>query len=239
MPQTGKTYVLVHGGYHGGWCWKEVARRLRGLGHEVYTPTLTGLGERSHLVSGDTNLETFITDVTQALSYEDLNDVVLVGHSFAGSVIAGVADRMPERLRHLVYFDAQILNSGQSAFDICPPDLPEYYRKRAEATSGGLTIPPNDPKYFGVTDPELTAWLLTKLTPHPLQTYRDKLALRHPLGNGLPVTYIVCTEPLNRGTTSSRELIEPLGWARLDIAACHDAMLTAPDELSAMLASIG
>lgn len=235
-----KTYVLVHGGFHGGWCWKQVARQLRELGHDVYTPTWTGLGERAHLVSIRPTLETFITDITQVLHYEDLKDVVLVGHSFAGSVIAAVADRMPERLRHLVYLDAQILQSGQSALDIAPPDLYDFYKKRADETSGGLTIPANDPRYFGISEPDLIAWITPKLTPHPFQTYVDKLRLDHPLGNGLPVTYIACTEPYNRGTTSSRELLKSLeDWTSLEIATGHDAMLTAPEALTAMLAEIG
>src|SRR5918997_4262365 len=100
------TYVLVHGGWHGGWCWKKVTPLLQAAEHEVYTPTLTGLGERSHLLSDAVDQETHITDVVNVLEYEDLQEVILVGHSYAGMVITGVADRLPERIGHLVYFDA-------------------------------------------------------------------------------------------------------------------------------------
>ena len=240
MNPARKTYVLVHGAYHGGWCWKDVARRLRGLGHDVYTPTLTGLGERAHLIAISPTLEMFITDVAQVIAYEDLQDVVLVGHSFAGSVVAGVADRMPERLQHLVFFDAQVLQSGESAFDRALPEVVGSYRAAARASSGGLSVPAGDPARFGIADPGTLDWIKTKLTPQPYQTYRDKLQLTHPLRNGVPATYIACTAPMNPPTASSRERVKAMpGWTYLELAAGHDAMLTAPAELTAMLAGIG
>jgi pimeloyl-ACP methyl ester carboxylesterase len=198
-----KTYVLVHGAFHGGWCWKDVAARLRALGHIAYTPTLTGLGERSHLLAFGPTLETFIEDVAQVICYEDLTDVILVGHSFAGAVISGVANLMPERLRHLVYLDAMVLQCGQSAADTAPPDLIADYRRRAIDAGDGLSVPAGNPDYYGITDPEQAAWLQAKLTPMPFRTYFDKLELRHPLGNGVPATYIACTEPLRASTAHS------------------------------------
>jgi pimeloyl-ACP methyl ester carboxylesterase len=237
--QTSKTYVLVHGAFHGGWCWKDVATRLRSLGHIVYTPTQTGLGERSHLMSSKPTLETFIEDVTQVIRFEDLHDVILVGHSFAGSTISGVADRMAERLRHLVYFDAQVLQSGQAPIDKAPPEVIERYRQRAMDFSNGLSVPPATPDVFGITDPKMAAWMQTKLTPHPFQTYFDKLILKHPLCNGVPVTYIACTNPPNANTASSRELVKGLpGWAYLELPTGHDAMLLMPSEVTQMLAAI-
>lgn len=237
-PPSSKTYVLVHGGYHGGWCWRPVAERLRQLGHTVYTPTLTGLGERSHLAAFQPTLQTFIEDVAQVIRYEELVDVILVGHSFAGSVVSALADTMPERLRHLVYLDAQLLQSGESAADRAPPVLIAAYQERA-AQSGGLAIPPGDPEYFGITDLDLAEWLRTKLTPHPLQTYFDRLVLRHPLGNGLPATYIACSRPLFQTTASSRDLARQMGWSYREFPSGHDAMLLMPQELAAMLALIG
>src|SRR5690606_951056 len=116
-PMTGPsihacTFVLVHGAWHGGWCWSRLASLLRAAGHNVYTPTLTGLGERNHLLNNDVGLQTFVDDIVNVLVWEDLQDVILVGHSFAGVVITGVADVMPERIRQLVYLDAFILESG-------------------------------------------------------------------------------------------------------------------------------
>jgi pimeloyl-ACP methyl ester carboxylesterase len=234
-----KTYVLVHGAFHGGWCWKDVAARLRSLGHTVYTPTLTGLGERSHLVSIRPSVEMFIADVAQVLRFEDLESVILVGHSFAGSVVSGLADRMPERLQHLVYLDAMVLQSGQSALDTAPAAVIEGYRQRAMESSGGLTTTSNAPAYYGITDPEQAAWLMTKLTPHPFQTYFDKLILKHPLGNGLPATYIAVTNPYHAATASSRQLAKSMpGWTYLEIATAHSAMMLVPEELTGILAAI-
>src|SRR6185437_12915683 len=112
------TYVLVHGGHHGGWCYKKVARLLRSAGHEVYSPTLTGLGERRHLLGPKVDLETHIADVVGVLEFEDLHDVILVGHSYGGMVITGVADRALERIKELVYLDAAHPRNGESLADV-------------------------------------------------------------------------------------------------------------------------
>ncbi len=112
------TYVLVHGGGHGGWCYQRVARLLRAPGHEVYTPTLTGLGEREHLLSPDIDLDTHITDVVKVMQFEDLHDVILVGHSYGGMVITGIADRATDRVGHIVYLDAANPENGQSLVDV-------------------------------------------------------------------------------------------------------------------------
>jgi pimeloyl-ACP methyl ester carboxylesterase len=239
MSTAGKTYVLVHGAYHGAWCWKDVAGRLRAAGHTVCAPTWTGLGERSHLLSFRPTLETFIEDVAQAIRYEDLREVVLVGHSFAGSVVSALADQMPERLRHLVYLDALVLRSGQASADRSPERVADY-RERALASSNPLGIPPGEPEHFGVKDPAQVAWVKERLTPHPLQTYYDKLRLKNALGNGLPATYIACSQPLFASTAESREIARATpGWKYLEIPTGHDAMVTMPRELTEMLLAIG
>ena len=133
------TFVLVHGGFHGGWCWRDVATRLRSRGHAVFTPTQTGCGERSHLLSKDITLDTFVDDIANVLIWEDLADVVLVGHSFGGIAVTGVADRMPERIRRLVYLDAAILENGQSMFGMLDPQVVAGRKAAAEA-SGGMGI---------------------------------------------------------------------------------------------------
>ncbi|MBV9253581.1 MAG: alpha/beta fold hydrolase, partial [Actinobacteria bacterium] len=116
------TFVLVHGAWHGGWCWRKLTPLLRAAGHEVFTPTLTGLGERSHLGHPDVGLATHVGDVAQVLWYEDLSNVVLVGHSYGGLVIGGVADQAPGRLKHLVYLDAFVPEHGRSMLDLGPPE---------------------------------------------------------------------------------------------------------------------
>jgi len=241
MPpiEPGKTYILVHGAFHGAWCWKPVAAGLRALGHVVYTPTLTGLGERSHLIGFRPTVDTWIEDVGQVIRCEDLSDVILVGHSFAGSIVSGLADRMPERLRHLVYLDAMILQSGQAALDTAGAGHIERYRQRAVERDGVLLVPPNPPEYYGVFDPELGAWLREKLSPHPLDTFFERLLLKHPVGNGRPATYITCTEPINASTTVARIYAQSRqDWTYREMTTGHNAMMLAPEDLRDMLASI-
>src|SRR6202162_4659832 len=118
-----QTFVLVHGAWHGGWCWSRVADRLRTASHQVFTPTQTGLGERKHLLSKDITLDTFTRDIANVIEAEGLSDVILVGHSFGGNAISGVADAMPDRIRHLVYLDSLMVEGGKSPFDSLPPDV--------------------------------------------------------------------------------------------------------------------
>ena len=151
------TFVLVHGTGHGGWCWQKVAPLLRAAGSEVYAPTLTGLGDRSHLLDCGVDLTTHITDVASLLFYEDISDVVLVGHSYAGMVITGVAAIVPERLRLLVYLDAYVPDEGQSEFDLWPSEMRAEIQAD-EAAGRGLRPPPT-PALMGITDPELADWV--------------------------------------------------------------------------------
>jgi pimeloyl-ACP methyl ester carboxylesterase len=146
---SGKTYVLVHGAWHGGWCWGHVADALRGMGHRVTTPTQTGLGERKHLLSKDITLDTFTADVVNHIEAEELKDVILVGHSFGGTSITGAADKIPDRIRHLVYLDSVILENGKSVFSALPPDIVAARRKTVAEQGQGIFIPPPPPTAFG------------------------------------------------------------------------------------------
>jgi pimeloyl-ACP methyl ester carboxylesterase len=234
-----RTYVLVHGAWHGGWCWRRVAERLAAAGHRVLTPTQTGLGERAHLLSAAITPDTFIGDIVSVIEMEELEDVVLVGHSFGGRSICGVADRMPERLHRLVFLDAALPESGKSAFDHTLPELRAARIKAAQESSGGLSIPPPNAAAFGITDAADAAWVERRLTPHPLATYSLPLTLRHPLGNGVPATYIRCIDPAYANTASSAEFAKAQpGWQYLEIATGHDAMITAPAELTRMLLAV-
>lgn len=235
----GHTFVLVHGAWHGGWCWQRVSERLRQAGHSVFTPTQTGLGERRHLMSRDITLDTFILDVANLLEMEDLGDVVLVGHSFGGCAVSGVADRMPERVRRLVYLDAMIVEPGRKPFDALPPEGVAARLKAAEASSGGLSLPAPAAAAFGVTDAADAAWLERYLTPQPLSAYTSPLNVNGPIGNGLPATYIGCVAPAYAALNSSREWAKNRkGFDYVELAACHDAMVSAPDALTARLLDI-
>jgi pimeloyl-ACP methyl ester carboxylesterase len=235
MDRRASTYVLVHGAWHGGWCWSKVAAILRGRGHTVFTPTQTGLGERSHLLSGSIDLDVFITDVVNVLRWEDLTDVVLVGHSFGGNVVSGVADRLPERICRLIYLDAATLENGQSAFSLLPAEIVAARTEAARETSGGLSIPPPPPSEFGIGDPGQAVWVRERLTPHPLATYTSPLSLANAVGNGLPVTYVVCTDPIYEPAEASRRWVRAAGWRTVEIATGHDAMVIAPDRLADLL----
>jgi pimeloyl-ACP methyl ester carboxylesterase len=169
------TYVLVHGGWQGGWSYGRVARLLRKLGHEVYTPTLTGLGERSHLAQTRINLDTHIADVANIILWEDLSQVVLVGHSFGGVVISGVADRLPERIQALVYLDALVPNSADTLFTLRPEYMARFVGQIA--TEDGLMVPPRPASVFDAASPEDWAWIDSKTTPHPFACFAQSISL--------------------------------------------------------------
>jgi pimeloyl-ACP methyl ester carboxylesterase len=237
MPNT---YVLVHGAWHGAWCWRDVAAALRGMGHQVTTPTQTGLGERAHLLSKDITLDTFVTDIVNHIETEELTDVILVGHSFAGTSITGTADRIPERIRHLVYLDGVIVEDGHNAFSTLPPDVAATRRKLAAEDGHGLFMPAPLPSAFGIPETHpLTGWVRRRLTPHPVGTYEDLFSLRHPIGNGRPRTYVACTNPLNPTTESARQWVRKQdGWTWHELATGHDAMILEPAEVARLLAAI-
>jgi pimeloyl-ACP methyl ester carboxylesterase len=233
---SAKTFVLVHGACHGGWCWTRVAERLRDAGHPVLTPTLTAHGDRVHLLSPEVGLDTFIEDIVATLEMEEVTDAILVGHSFAGGPITGAADRVPERIAHLVYLDALLPQNGESALSFLSPELAAERRKLAKETSGGLTYPAPPPGIFGVTAPEDVAWLERRMRPEPLRGYEDALSLTHPFGNGRKITYIACVMPSYPVMTPMHAYARSQpAWEYLELATGHDAMVLAPAELSQIL----
>jgi pimeloyl-ACP methyl ester carboxylesterase len=234
-----RTFVLLHGAFHGGWCWARVAAELRARGHRVFTPTQTGLGERRHLLSPAVTLETFIADLVNVLDFEDIADAVLVGHSFAGPIITAAADRVPERISQLVYLDSGILEDGEAPFDRLPPAVVAERTRLARLSSGGLSIPAPPPQAFGVPDGPGAEWLARRLTPHPFATFTDRLRLANPPGNGLKRTYICCTDPIYGPLEEARRRVKgKRGWEWREIATGHDAMVTMPETLARMLAEI-
>ena len=238
----GRTFVLVHGAWHGGWCWRDVAALLRAQGHTVFTPTQTGLGDRKHLLTRDVTLDVFVDDLVNTLEAEEVRDAELVGHSFGGSAISGAADRMPQAVRHLVYLDSLMIEPGQSPFGMLPPDVVAARRKLIAEQGGGVSIPAPPPSAFGIPDGHPgEAWVARRLTPHPAGTYESPLRLKNPVvGNGKPCTYIHCTAPVYAALEPSRQWVkQQQGWTWQEIATGHDAMVTAPAELARMLLAIG
>jgi len=224
------TFVLVHGGGHGGWCYQRVARLLRSAGHEVYTPTLSGLGERSHLVGTGIDLDVHITDVAAVLHYEDLRDVILVGHSYGGMVITGAADRSAERVGRIVYLDAATPVNGQSLVDIAGPIM-QATRPTGEVVDGVelvLLPSPEAGRFYGVTDADDVAWMADRLTGHPWPCFEQPLRLTNEAALwAIPQYHIICTSTL---ATRDPDL---MGKARAEgrlweIDTGHDLMITEP-----------
>ena len=234
------TYVLVHGGGHGGWCYQRVARLLRAEGHEVYTPTLTGLGERSHLLSPDIDLDLQIRDITAILHHEDLRDVILVGHSYGGMVITGAADRAADRVGKLVYLDAANPRNGESLVDVTKGFI-EFIRPHGRVIDGVemvLLPAPDAALLYGVTDPDDVAWMADRLTGHPWRCFEQKLALTNePALWAIPQFHIVCTSTL---LTRDPELMaKAKDEGRLwDIDTGHDLMITEPEATARALLEV-
>jgi pimeloyl-ACP methyl ester carboxylesterase len=236
VPDESSTFVLVHGAAHGGWCWRRVADRLSAAGHRVYTPTLTGLGARAHLLSPHIGLDTAVQDVVGVLEYEELNGVVLVGHSFGATVVCGVAARARGHLSALVLLDGLLAQPGSSIMDGLDPGTAAARLAATEVTAGTRTLPPLDLPAIGVTEQEDAAWLRRRLTPHPVRTYTEPLPVEPPLDAGLPCTYVACTEPPYPPVAHSAAMArdEPR-WHYRELSTGHDAMITAPAEVAAIL----
>jgi pimeloyl-ACP methyl ester carboxylesterase len=230
-------YLLVHGAWHGGWCWKRVLPLLRAAGHDVFTPTLTGLGEREHLMSPDIGLQTHIDDVLGVIRYEDLHNVILVGHSYAGMVIAGVADQMPERIARLVYLDAFVPENGKALIDYQPPDFTQMFHDKTRTEGKGYMLPCIIPaEAFGVTDASDLAWVRPRLNPTPFKCKLDPVALTNPVAAKIPRTYIYCNNPAVGPFGQFAERIkEDKAWRYHEMACGHDAMVTAPGALATLL----
>ena len=238
MKNNKPHFLLIHGAWHGGWVWNEISEILRYQRYSVSTPTLTGLGEKKHLLSSKITIETFIEDVVNHIVFENLNNIILVGHSFAGSVISGVADRLKDRIKKLIYFDAMILIDGQKPFDISPKETVEKRIELAKKFGNDISIPAPSADVFGVFDIKKSLLLEEKLTPHPLSTFQSKLILKNEIGNGIPLAYIFCTKPVYKSLESSREVVRKMKWPIFELNAGHDAMLTHPKETLNLLMKI-
>lgn len=234
---TRPPFVLLHGGRHGGWCWKRVASALRNAGHEVYTPTLTGLGERSHLLNRAIGLDDHVQDLVAVFEFEDIQDAVLVAHSYGGVVASGAMERIADRVRRIVYLDAHLPHTGESVFDMIGPARAANHVARAEEGGEGWYIPPSDASWYGVTDPDDAAWVTSRITAQPLKTYQDpvgstKRAWSHP---GMFIECVPSSlEPHILDRARKRHADDPAYQYRV-LHATHDAMVTAPAEVTDLL----
>jgi pimeloyl-ACP methyl ester carboxylesterase len=224
-------YVLVHGGWRGGWIWKRVRDRLAAAGHRVFTPTFTGLGERAHLLDRDVGLETHIDDVANLLVWEELQDVALVVHSYGGFVGRHVADRMPERLRSLVYLDAFVPDNGKRIQDYVP-DI--KFDEVAAAHGDGWKVPPIPAAVFCDNAADI-AWVDRQTTRHPLSTLETPARLTGACDEVGNIGYILARKYRESPFPQFYPRAAERGWWQTELPCGHDVMLDMPDELTALL----
>lgn len=234
------TFVLVHGGGHGGWCYKHLAALLREAGHDVYCPTLTGLGERSHLLNPSINLDTHIQDVVNLLFYEDLTNVYLAGHSYGGMVITGIADRALERIGHLVFLDAAQPRNGEALATLSPA-LMDMAHNQARIVDGVelVLFPDSDAvKIYGIADPADMEWAMPRFTPHPWACFTQPLRMeREAEVMALPRTSINCSSTLKvRPPEYLGRAFEAKHLFEIDTG--HDLMITEPRAVADMLIEV-
>jgi len=229
------TFVLVPGAWLGGWCWGDVSARLRAGGHSVISATLTGLGERAHLVSPEVGLSTHVSDVVSLLHFRDLSGATLVGHSYGGTVITAVAEQASALIRCLVYLDASVPRDGESNNDVLGPELAARIRSAANSAGTGL-VPPMSVAEWGLSD-AMRPWVEARLTPHPLRSLEEPVRLHSKAAARLPRAFL-------RSSTQSAlygRLMErgrELGWYCRDLTGGHYPMLAAPEALALSLAEM-
>jgi pimeloyl-ACP methyl ester carboxylesterase len=227
------TLVIVHGAWGGGWRWARVASLLRAAGHDVFTPTLTGLGERAHLARPEIDLTTHVQDVVNVLAYEDLRDVALVGHSYGGMVVTGVADRVPERLGQLVYLDAYVPRDGESMLDVIDPARRPLIEEQVRTLGEGWRIPAPGP---------IMDWRAE--VAQPFRTYAEPIRLTNPAAAAIPRTYVRCTidsftarrdGPAVASFAPHAERARAAGWRYRELEADHSCARTSPEAVAELL----
>lgn len=235
-------FVLVHGAWHGGWCWRHVMPALTRLGHRAHAVTLTGLGERAHLLDASITLETHIADVIQAIEAEEMTEVILVVHSYGGMLGTAVADRMPERLAHLVYVDAVVPKPGES-WSGTHASATRKARLAAALASPDYSFPAPDPSVFGLQAADYD-WVKRRQTPHPGRTYEAPLDFDPLRVARVPRTFVNCTQPtLGTIDVIRSRVADPKFWDGawlpgsrvVTLATGHDPMISAPTELTQLL----
>jgi len=230
---AGATLVLVHGAWHGGWCWSRVQALTRAAGVESRAVTLTGLGERAHLISPEVQLRTHLEDVAGVVEAEELERVVLVGHSYSGIFLGGVAERLGARVSELVYLDALVPGRGDSALELYPSAVASALEEGARA-GDGWRVPPWPAASFGITDPADRDWVDRRLTDHPFRTLTEPGGSPPPAG--VRRSYVFCADRRRESYVRFAEAArrDP-GWEYAELSCGHDAMLLEPAALAELL----
>lgn len=229
-------FLLVPGAWLGGWCWRDVASHLHAGGHTVIAATLPGLGERAHLLCPDIGLDTHVADVADLFHQNDLSDVTLVGHSYGGTVITAVAERVPDRIQCLVYLDAATPRDGESNNDVIGPELAAALRSAAESGGDGWRVPPAGSVGDGLPD-TLRCWVKERLTPHPLRPFGEPVFVRSQAAAALPRTFI----RTSRQSVLYADLMaraRAAGWSCRELKGGHYPMFTEPQLVATALAEL-
>ncbi len=239
--QAGPVFVLVHGGGHGGWCWQRVARRLRASGHDVYAPSLSGFGERSHLADAVNDFDVFVHDVANVITFEALTDVVLVGHSMGGVIVPRVAEALPERMRRVVWLAGVVTGDGETLLDAVPQSR---WTARAVTTDadGSVHIDPDRIQDANLQDgtAEERAFVRARHLPYPPHALVEPGRLSDFLALGLPTGYVSAADDRTiEAVVSDRFAARLPGCRRARVPGGHDCMITRPDEVTAALLSMG
>lgn len=221
-------FVLVHGGMIGGTCWKNVRKILENQHHTVLTPTLTGLGERKHLSHPNIDLDTHIQDIINTIFYEELDDIVLIGHSYGGMVITGVADRIPEKIKKLIYVAAILPKNGESMFDAVGPEISSYLYSNAQK-GNGWEVPAAPPESYGINAQKDIKWFMSMSTPHPLKSFQQKY-FRNTSFSETEKIYVNCSQDLALDfmAVRAKEMKIPC----YEINSGHFPMITSPETLA-------
>ena len=226
-------YLLVHGAWHGGWCWRRVTDILRAKGHAVFTPTLTGLGERAHLARPDVDLETHIADVIGVLDAEELDDVILCGHSYGGMVITPVLDRRTDRFRAGIWLDAFVPEDGHSLIEGWPHERAQHVREEVAVRGDGWKLAPLPPDYFGVMDDDDAEWVTRRCVPQPFRTFTQHVHLSGAWKTVPKKMYLLAEfHPNSSFDRFATPLSAQPDWDVRRVPSGHDVMIDTPELLA-------
>jgi pimeloyl-ACP methyl ester carboxylesterase len=233
---SGKTFVLVHGAWHGGWCWRRVADLLQKQGHKVFTPTMTGLGERSHLLDGKVNLATHITDIVNVIKWEGLRDIVLVGHSYGGCIISGVVEEMGDAIGSIVFLDAFVPENGDTLATKASQPVREAIAGLVE--KGETAMKPVSAAVFRVNEKD-RAWVDAMCTPHPVATLTDKITITGARDRIAKKSYIRAKGYPSVPFDGFQERLKAnAAWRVYELPCGHDVMVDMPDRLAEILVEV-
>ena len=232
----GKTFVLVHGAWHGAWCWRRVSDLLERKGHKVFTPTMTGLGASSHLLTKDVNLTTHITDIANVIKWENLSNIVLVGHSYGGFIISGVAEQLADKVASIVFLDAFVPDNGDAMADLTSQVVRDGLKSATER--GDLGVPPRPAAAFLVNDKD-QAWVDALCTPHPVGTMTEKIKLTGALDRIGKKSYIRASAYPNPGFDKALVRVKAdRAWRSYEVPCGHDVMVDMPQRLAEILLEV-